>query len=116
MYFYSAFITAFVPYIGVPIYLLWVMFFHLSSRVDYPWYYVIATIAAWFLYGVLMRYYSINILTSIFNYATIPVGENLKVVWEESRKESAKTGEEDETNSFDSGEGNGKVLDEWIFI
>lgn len=117
LYFYSAFITAFVPYVGVPIYLLWVMYFHLSSNDGvYPFTYVIATIVAWLIYGVLMRYYSINILTSINNYALIPVGDRLIVVWEERRSEAMKTEEEDETNSFDSGEKNDGVLDEWIFI
>ena len=32
MYFRSVFATAFVPYVGAPIYLLWLIFFHLTER------------------------------------------------------------------------------------
>ena len=32
MYFRSVFATSFVPYVGAPIYLLWLIFFHLTER------------------------------------------------------------------------------------
>ena len=77
-YFISSYLTAFIPYIGIPIYIFWLGGFHLGS-VDgtYSFEYVVANVVACILYMILVRFYLSNILTSLNNYAMIPVTERL---------------------------------------
>ena len=73
-YFQSSYLTAFIPFIGIPIYIVWLGGFHLGS-VDgtYSFNYVMGNVTACLVYMILMRFYSSNILTSLNNYAMVPV-------------------------------------------
>ena len=77
-YFQSSYLTAFIPYIGMPIYIIWLTGFHLGSTDGtYTFEYVGANVAASILYMLLVRFYISNILTSLNNYAMIPVTQRL---------------------------------------
>ena len=77
-YFQSSYLTAFIPYIGIPIYIFWLAGFHLGS-VDgtYSFNYVSGNVVACIIYMFLVRFYTSNILTSLNNYAMILVTERL---------------------------------------
>ena len=71
-YFQSSYLTAFIPYIGMPVYIFWLAGFHLGSNDGtYTFEYVVGNVLACFLYMLLVRFYSSNILTSLNNYDMI---------------------------------------------
>ena len=115
MYFRSSFATAFIPYIGLPIYLLWIIFFHLAERDGtYSFLYASSKFTFLVVYLFIMRFYSSNILTSLNNYALELIAEDLARTLSEREEQS-----EDETDAFETGnseDGEDAVLDEWIFI
>ena len=77
-YFVSSFLTSFIPYIGIPIYIFWLGIFHLDSNDGtYSFNYVMGNVGASLVYMALMRFYGSNMLTSLNNYALILTTERL---------------------------------------
>ena len=69
-----------MPYIGAPIYIVWLIWFHLDpSNGTYSGQYIAAKIIGWIVYMALIRFYTVNILTSINNYAMIPIAEQINL-------------------------------------
>ena len=68
--------------------------------------YFAATFAFWVIYLFVMRFYTHNILSSLYNYAMILVAEDLQRVLKE-RAENR----DDSSAGFDTDEN-----DEWLFL
>ena len=76
LYFKSSWATGFIPYIGGPVYIIWMSILHITDRDDkftasQFW----VSFVAWVSYTFLMIAYTKNIVTSIYNYYMIPVVE-----------------------------------------
>ena len=78
-YFMSSFVTSFIPYLGMPIYIFWLAIFHLGSNDGtYSFNYVVINVVGSMVYMGAMRFYSSNILTSLNNYALLLTTERLR--------------------------------------
>ena len=90
-----------------------------STDGTYSFNYVTGNVVACIVYMLLVRFYTSNILTSLNNYAMIPVTERLQKELDARQKEvDPRSGgllDGDSTDSFDSGVDDDKILDEWIF-
>ena len=82
-----------MPYLGAPIYLLYVIFLELSDR-DKVWdgWYTIVTVVGWMSYIVFMQFYSTNVLASLYNFWMIIKAQNSEPIKANS--------EEDPNSSF----------------
>ena len=77
-YYVSTFGTALVAYLGAPIYILWLAFFHyFEANGTYSFVYFAETLAGWLAYIFVLRQYSLAIIPSVYNYWMIPVSEEL---------------------------------------
>ena len=69
IYYRSAFVTTFIPWVGVPIYLLLHIAYHAFDRDDeYTRTHFWVNFFSWVLYGFVMREYSFNVLAGLYNY------------------------------------------------
>ena len=101
LYFRSSFATSIIPYLVMPIYLLWLVTFHLWDRDGvYTFNYFIVSFVLWFIYLIISKQYSTIILSSLYNYWMLLEVRSLEKVWEkQSRENLCKY--EDRTTEFD---------------
>ena len=114
-YFQSSYLTGFVPYIGAPLYIVWLAWFYIGSLDGTPFEEVMARGTAWVVYMILIRFYTVNILTSLNNYAMLIVTEEQL---QSINSDQIFNPEESETGPLGSFEADGDqdaILDEWIF-
>ena len=122
-----------MPYLGVPIYMIFTIGFYLSSS-RHTFTYLISTLLGWLFYLFAVRYYTHEILSSLYNYWMEAVLENLEEFRRNKQSQDKdetqpEIEEEDETNSFDDTEfpllasnktaaslGKERQYDRWVFI
>ena len=126
----SSALTAFVPYIGAPIYLVWLTAYHIGDiSGDHLFANVMIAFVFWVFYMWGMMFYSGNMLPALNNYAMELAAIDLEILLKQ-KKEQLVEFQEDETNAFENSvegglglpkgsafepeEGDG-ILDEWIF-
>ena len=67
-YFKSTFLTALVPYLGVPVYMIWSIAFFFSDREQkYSVTYFAVTQIGWLFYFIIIRWYTHEILSALYN-------------------------------------------------
>lgn len=77
----STFVVASIPYVIMPIYLLWTIAHFLFSRgVGYTGSAFLQAFLGWSVYTIFSRSYFHNVLVSLYNYKMILVGRDLEVV------------------------------------
>ena len=66
-------------------------------------------------YTFLMIAYTKNVVTSIYNYYMIPVVEQIKLRWEEDKRNEASRDGLNGDGKYIGDEDDGEILDSWIF-
>ena len=120
VYFRSSFLPAIIPYIGMPIYLLWLVFYYMTALDgEISTAFFIITFIWWSAIAIVERLYLTEILTAIYNYWMQLVEQDLKSELIERAQQETNGG--DTTDSFTSPEDgtndgdDDDILDIWIF-
>ena len=107
LYFKSSFATGAIPYLGVPLYMTYAIFFSLGDRDHvYGPGYLIATLVGWGSYLVVMIMYSKHIISALYNYWMMEVALDMYNYVLKNREADGITSEggDDPTIAFDSGD------------